>query len=123
MLKNISSRLLGLFFIAALAFQATWYAILLTYMLGGYKGLKGGADYLAHYSAGYILRYISPERLYDLDLQRHIQVSVASSDQLDLDTYFNTNMGLLENHLYFSSYSLPYQFIEGTGKTESACQP
>ena len=64
-LRNVL-LLVGIFFLA------TWYAILLTYMLTGYKGLKGGADYLAHYSAGYILRYVSPERLYDLDLQRQI---------------------------------------------------
>jgi len=115
-LRNIL-LLVGVFFLA------TWYAILLTYLLTSYRGPKGGVDYLAHYSAGYILRYVSPERLYDLDLQRHIQESVASSERLELDTYFNTNLGLLENRLYFSSYSLPYQFIEGTGKTESACQP
>jgi len=64
-LRNIL-LLVGIFFLA------TWYAILLTYLLTSYRGPKGGVDYLAHYSAGYIIRYVSPERLYDLDLQRQI---------------------------------------------------
>jgi len=75
--------------IVGITFLATWYAILLTYMLTGYKGLKGGADYLAHYSAGYILRYVSPERLYDLDLQRQIQEAVAPPDRLERYYYYN----------------------------------
>jgi hypothetical protein len=81
-LRNVL-LLVGFFFLA------TWYAILLTYMLTGYKGLKGGVDYLAHYSAGYIFRYVSPERLYDLDLQLHIQESVASSFRLTRYYYYN----------------------------------
>jgi hypothetical protein len=81
-LRNIL-LLIGVFFLA------TWYAILLTYMLTGYKGLKGGADYLAHYSAGYILRYMSPERHYDLDLQRQIQESVAPPERLERYYYYN----------------------------------
>jgi len=81
-LRNIL-LLVGVFFLA------TWYAVLLTYMLTGYKGLKGGADYLAHYSAGYILRYVSPDRLYDLDLQRQIQQEVAPPDRLERYYYYN----------------------------------
>jgi len=48
-LRNIL-LLVGIFFLA------TWYAILLTYLLTSYRGPKGGVDYLAHYSAGYIIR-------------------------------------------------------------------
>jgi len=70
-------------------FLATWYAILLTYLLTSYRGPKGGVDYLAHYSAGYIIRYVSPERLYDLDLQRHIQETIASSDRVAHYYYYN----------------------------------
>lgn len=74
--------LVGVFFLA------TWYALLVTYMLNSYLG-KGGVDYLAHYSAGYIIRYESPGRLYDLDLQRHIQESVASSYRVTRYYYYN----------------------------------
>jgi len=81
-LRNIL-LLVGVFFLA------TWYAILLTHLLTSYRGSKGGVDYLAHYSAGYILRYVSPERLYDLDLQLQIQESVVSSDRVSRYYYYN----------------------------------
>jgi hypothetical protein len=81
-LRNVL-LLVGIFFLA------TWYAILLTYMLTGYKGLKGGVDYLHHYSAGYIFRYVSPERLYDLDLQRQIQESVAPPGRVERYYIYN----------------------------------
>jgi hypothetical protein len=69
-------------------FLATWYALLGMYMFNSNLG-KGGVDYLAHYSAGYIFRYVSPERLYDLDLQLHIQESIASSYRVTRYYYYN----------------------------------
>jgi len=75
--------------LAGTFFLATWYALLLAYMITGYMGLKGEADYLAHYSAGYIIRYVSSERLYDLDLQRQIQESVAPPERLERYYYYN----------------------------------
>jgi hypothetical protein len=81
-LRNVL-LLVGVFFLA------NWYAILLTHLLTSYRGPKGGVDYLAHYSAGYIIRYESPERLYDLDLQLQIQESVVSSDWVSRYYYYN----------------------------------
>ena len=91
-------------------FLATWYAILLTYLLTSYRGPKGGVDYLAHYSAGYIIRYVSPERLYDLDLQRHIQETIASSDRVAHYYYYNHPpllagiLGWVTTKDYYASY-------------------
>ena len=91
-------------------FLATWYAILLTYLLTSYRGTKGGVDYLAHYSAGYIIRYVSPERLYDLDLQRHIQETIASSDRVAHYYYYNHPpllagiLGWVTTKDYYASY-------------------
>ena len=96
--------LVGIFFLA------TWYAILLTYLLTSYRGPKGGVDYLAHYSAGYIIRYVSPERLYDLDLQRHIQETIASSDRVAHYYYYNHPpllagiLGWVTTKDYYASY-------------------
>jgi len=102
-LRNIL-LLVGIFFLA------TWYAILLTYLLTSYRGPKGGVDYLAHYSAGYIIRYVSPERLYDLDLQRHIQETIASSDRVAHYYYYNHPpllagiLGWVTTKDYYASY-------------------
>ena len=102
-LRNIL-LLVGIFFLA------TWYAILLTYLLTSYRGPKGGVDYLAHYSAGYIIRYVSPERLYDLDLQRHIQETIASSDRVAHYYYYNHppllagTLGWVTTKDYYASY-------------------
>ena len=96
--------LVGVFFLA------TWYAILLTYLLTSFRGTKGGVDYLAHYSAGYIIRYVSPERLYDLDLQRHIQETIASSDRVAHYYYYNHPpllagiLGWVTTKDYYASY-------------------
>jgi len=81
-LRNVL-LLVGVFFLA------TWYVLLVTYMLTSYRGTKGGVDYLAHYSAGYIIRYESPGRLYDLDLQRHIQDTVVPADLRERYYYYN----------------------------------
>ena len=40
-LRNVL-LLVGVFFLA------TWYVLLVTYMLTSYRGTKGGVDYLAH---------------------------------------------------------------------------
>ncbi|MDO9130166.1 MAG: glycosyltransferase family 87 protein [Anaerolineales bacterium] len=89
MMKHRVLNLRNILLLVGIFGLATWYAILLTYMLTSYRGPKRGVDYLNHYSAGYIIRYESPGRLYDLDLQRHIQESVASSDRVTRYYYYN----------------------------------
>jgi hypothetical protein len=81
-LRNILF-LLGAFFLAG------WFALLLFNLLTEYRGPKGGVDYLAHYAAGYIMRYVSPARLYDLDLQIQVQQSVVSADRVSRYYYYN----------------------------------
>jgi len=79
-LKNALSRLLDLrnvLLLAGTVFQVAWYAILLVYMFAHLERLKI-VDYSVMYMGGYIVRYESPARLYDLGLQRHIQELILS---------------------------------------------
>ena len=82
MLKNISSRLLGLFFIAALAFQATWYALLwVSYVCD--PQVLAEADFRAFYAAGRIARQEGFGQVYDLTLEHRFQAEVAGRPVTD----------------------------------------
>jgi len=65
--------------LGGIVFQIAWYAVLVVYMFAHLERLKI-IDYSVMYMGGYIVRYESPTRLYDLDLQRHIQETVISPD-------------------------------------------
>jgi len=67
-------------FLVGIVFLAAWYAVLLVFMFAHLERLKI-IDYRAMYMGGYIVRYESPARLYDLDLQRRVQALVLSPDQ------------------------------------------
>jgi len=81
-LKNISSRLLGLFFIAALAFQATWYALLwVSYVCD--PQVLAEADFRAFYAAGRIARQEGFRWVYDLALEHRLQAEIADAPLAD----------------------------------------
>ena len=82
MLKNISSRLRWLFFIAALAFQATWYALLWVSYVRDPQVLAE-ADFRAFYAAGRIARQEGFGRVYDLTLEHRFQAEVAGRPVTD----------------------------------------
>lgn len=82
MLKNISPRLLGWFFIAALAFQATWYALLWVSYVRDPQVLAE-ADFRAFYAAGRIARQEGFGQVYDLTLERRFQAEVAGRPLTD----------------------------------------
>jgi len=81
-LKNISSRLLGLFFIAALAFQVTWYALLWVSYVRDPQVLLG-ADFRAFYTAGRIARQEGFRWVYDLALEHRLQAEIAGHPLAD----------------------------------------
>ena len=64
--------------ILGLILQMSWVYGFLYYTINNSynKYLKGGVDFLAYYSAGYIFRFLSPNRIYDLSLQRTIQDTI-----------------------------------------------
>ena len=82
MLKNISSRLLGLFFIVALAFQATWYALLWVSYVRDPQVLAE-ADFRAFYAAGRIARQEGFRWVYDLALEHRLQAEIADHPLAD----------------------------------------
>jgi len=63
--KNHSLRLLWMFFIVALAFQATWYALLWVSYIRDPQALAE-ADFRAFYAAGQIARQEGFGQVYDL---------------------------------------------------------
>ena len=75
MLKYVSSRLLWLFFIIALAFQVTWYGILWVGILTQPYLLKT-ADFSIIYTAGRIAASGHYDLIYDLETQRQIQAEL-----------------------------------------------
>ena len=91
MLKSISSRLLWLFFIAALAFQVTWYALLWVSCVQDPQLLLG-ADFRAFYTVGRIAYQEGFGQVYDLTLERRFQAEVAGRPVTDeeLLTYNHT---------------------------------
>jgi len=81
-LKNISPRLLWLFFIVALAFQATWYALLwVSYVRD--PQMLAEADFRVFYAAGRIARQEGFGQVYDLTLERRFQAEVAGRPLTD----------------------------------------
>jgi hypothetical protein len=74
-LKRLSSRLPALFFIAALAFQATWYGMLWVSQWTR-PGLLETADFSALYIAGQIAASGRNDLLYDLETQRQAQAEL-----------------------------------------------
>jgi len=87
-LKNISPRLLWLSFIAALAFQVTWYGLLWVSYIRDPQALAE-ADFRAFYAAGQIARQEGFGQVYDLTLERRFQAEVAGRPLTDeeLPTY------------------------------------
>jgi hypothetical protein len=81
-LKNISSRLLGLFFIAALAFQATWYGLLWVSSFRAPQVLVE-ADFRAFYTAGRIAHQEGFRWVYDLALEHRLQAEIAGHPLAD----------------------------------------
>jgi len=75
LMKNISSRMLGLFFIVALAFQVTWYSMLWVGILTQPYLLKT-ADFSIIYTAGRIAASGRYDLIYDLETQRQIQAEL-----------------------------------------------
>ena len=73
-------NLRNIIFLVGVVFQVAWYVVLLGYMFAHFERLTK-IDYSVMYLGGYIVRYESPARLYDLDLQRHIQETVISPDR------------------------------------------
>jgi len=73
-------NLRNIIFLVGVVFQVAWYAALIGYMFAHLDRLKR-IDYSVMYLGGYIVRYESPARLYDLDLQRHIQETIISPDR------------------------------------------
>lgn len=51
------------------------------YFIYGFQiEINGGVDYLAHYSAGYIMRYEKPSEVYNQLVQKSVQVKIFKSD-------------------------------------------
>lgn len=89
MLRNISPRLLWLFFVVALAFQVTWYALLwISYVRD--PQVLAGADFVAAYSAGRVAYERSWSQVYDMELEWQIQERVAGHS-LTPQEVFNYN--------------------------------
>ncbi|MCF6277203.1 MAG: glycosyltransferase 87 family protein [Anaerolineales bacterium] len=42
----------------------------------------GGVDYLAYYSAGYIVKFVNPTQIYNLDLQWQVQTNIVNVNEL-----------------------------------------
>ena len=82
MLKNISSRLLGLFFIAAVSFQVAWYGLLWVSYVRDPQALME-ADFRGFYTAGRIARQEGFRWVYDLALERRFQAEVAGRPLTD----------------------------------------
>jgi hypothetical protein len=81
-LKNISPRLLWLSFIAALAFQVTWYGLLWVSYVRDPQVLAE-ADFRAFYAAGRIARQEGFGQVYDLTLECRFQAEVAGRTLTD----------------------------------------
>ncbi len=82
MLKNISPRLLWLFFITALALQVTWYSLLWVSYVRDPQALVE-ADFRAFYAAGQIARQEGFGRVYDLALERRLQAEITGRPLTD----------------------------------------
>jgi hypothetical protein len=81
-LKNVSSRLLWLIFIVALAFHVTWYALLWVSYVRDPQVLAE-ADFRAFYAAGRIARQEGFGQVYDLTLEHRFQAEVAGRPVTD----------------------------------------
>lgn len=49
-------------------------------------------------------------------------VTPVNSFRIVFDTYFSSNLGLLKDRSYFSTWDRPYDFIDVSDKTDTSCQ-
>jgi hypothetical protein len=77
MSKRHLLELHNLLFIILFSFQFAWiFSLILAKYISSVEKKEVGLDFLLYYSAGYIIRYDSPEQLYDLSLQRQVQATI-----------------------------------------------
>lgn len=50
-------------------------------------------------------------------------ISPVNSFRFIFNAYFDTNLPLLENHQYYSTWNQPYLFMDVTGQTQQPCSP
>lgn len=77
MLKKRILNLHNILIIILFSFQFVWiFSLILAKYVSLVEKKEVGLDYLIYYSAGYIFRYDSPEKFYDLSLQRQVQATI-----------------------------------------------
>lgn len=80
--------------------------------LSGPSQLKGGSDFLAYYSGGYIIQYKTATELYNLELQQETQEVILHTANLKTPRFYPYNhppiyvglLGLVTTNNYNASY-------------------
>jgi hypothetical protein len=101
----------NLLFIFLFSFQFVWiFSLILAKYVSLVEKKEVGLDFLLYYSAGYIIRYDSPEQLYDLSLQRQVQATIVPEKNQEHFYPFNHPpilaplMGLVVTNDFLASY-------------------